>query len=29
MKSDADLQRDVRDELRWDSSIHAAEQIGV
>ena len=29
MKSDADLQDDVQDELRWDPSIHAAERIGV
>jgi len=29
MKSDADLQHDVQDELRWDPSIHAAERIGV
>jgi osmotically-inducible protein OsmY len=29
MKSDADLQHDVQDELRWDPRIHAAEQIGV
>jgi len=29
MKNDADLQHDVQEELRWDRSIHAAEQIGV
>jgi len=29
MRNDADLQRDVQEELRWDPSIHAAEQIGV
>jgi len=29
MKNDADLQHDVQEELRWDPSIHAAEQIGV
>jgi hypothetical protein len=28
LKNDADLQRDVQDELRWDPSIHG-ERIGV